>query len=121
VCRPGRSSQKSVLECVLCRMCSLYALAETFKSQYSVIFCVCVCVCVCVLYIYIHIHTYVCMYVRMYGHVRMYVHTCCVIINPPIPSSRFKHFVFLRPIFFLLHKRANPRVIPCNDLKKRNL
>ncbi len=66
VCRPGRNSKKSVLECVLYRTCSLYALAETFKSQYSVNLCVCVCVCVCVLYICIHIYICICMYVCMY-------------------------------------------------------
>ena len=45
----------------------------------------------------------------------IYVHTCSVLTNPPIPSSRCKHFVFLRPIFFLLHKTANPRAPPCNE------
>ncbi len=47
----------------------------------------------------------------------MYVYTCYGPINPPISSSRCKHFVILRPNTFLLHKRANPRVPPGDDLK----
>jgi hypothetical protein len=35
VCRPGRSSQKSVLECVLCRMCSLYADDDLQKKLFG--------------------------------------------------------------------------------------
>ena len=50
-------------------------------------------------------------------HTCMYIHTCCVLIKPPIPSSRSKHLVFLPPNIFLLHKRANTRVHPCNDLE----
>ncbi len=46
------------------------------------------------------------------------VHTCCVLTNPPIPSSRCKHFVVLRPNIFSFHKSANPRPPPCNDLQK---
>ena len=60
--------------------------------------CMCVCVCVCM-------------------DVRMYVYTCYVLTSPPIPSSRCKHFVGLRPNIFLLHKRADPRVPHCNDLE----
>jgi hypothetical protein len=41
-----------------------------------------------------HAYIYVCMYVCLY------VHTCYILIIPPIPSSRCKHFVFLRPFFF---------------------
>ena len=36
------------------------------------------------------------MYACMYGC--MYVYTCCVLTNPPIPSSRCNHFVVLRPV-----------------------
>ena len=43
--------------------------------------CMCVCVCVC-------IYTY--------------VRTCYVLTNPSIPSSRSKHFIFLRPNFFYI-------------------
>ena len=37
----------------------------------------------------------------------MYVHTCCVLTNTPIPSSRCKHFVILRPVKILLHARGH--------------
>jgi hypothetical protein len=83
---------------------------KTFYIQY--IICVCVCVrerererereC---------ISMYVCMCVYTY------VHTCYVLTNPPIPSSRCKCFVFLRPVYILLHKRTNTRPPPCNVLK----
>jgi hypothetical protein len=38
-------------------------------------------------------HTYVCI---IYIHIRTYY----VLTNPPIQSSRSKHFIFLRPGFF---------------------
>ena len=47
-----------------------------------------------------------------------YVRTCYVPTNPFIPSSRCKHFVILRPVEILLHKRTNPRVPPCEPLQK---
>jgi hypothetical protein len=50
----------------------------------------------------------------------MYVHTCYVLTNPPIPyipSSRCKHFINLRPVEILLHERGRPRVPPCKPLK----
>ena len=43
-----------------------------------------------VIYACMHAYMYVCMYV--------YVHKCYVLTNPPIPSSRCKCFVFLRPV-----------------------
>ena len=49
-------------------------------------------------------------------YICMYVHMCCVLIRPPIPqikSSRCKNFILKS---FLLHKRTNTRVPPCNDL-----
>ena len=54
---------------------------------------------------------YACMYIRMYVgmHACMYdtyVYTRYVLTNAPIPSSRCKHFVNLRPNKSLLHKRA---------------
>jgi len=30
----------------------------------------------------------------------VYIRTCCVLTNPPIPSSRSEHFVYLRPTIF---------------------
>ena len=51
--------------------------------------------------------------VELEGLGTLHVHTCYVII---IPSSRCKHFVILRPVEILLHKRTNPRVHSCNDL-----
>ena len=96
--------------------------------------------------IYIYIHTYVHMYththIHIHIHIRMYVcmcvciyiciirtymthiHTHYVLTDPPIPSSpsheltksQSKDFIILRPNFLLLHKRANPRPPPCNDL-----
>ena len=53
----------------------------------------------------------------MYVH----VHTCYVLIRPPIPyitSSRCKRLNKFCPIEILLHKRTNPRVPPCKHLKK---
>ena len=41
-----------------------------------------------------------CMYVFMY--VCMYIHTCCVLTNPPIPSSRCKYFVVLCPAYLCM-------------------
>jgi hypothetical protein len=40
----------------------------------------------------------------------MYVHTCYVLTNPPIPSSPCDHIINLSPNFFLHRERANPRV-----------
>ncbi len=34
----------------------------------------------------------------IYIHVCIYVYTCYVLTNPPIPSSRCNHFVVLRPV-----------------------
>jgi hypothetical protein len=48
-------------------------------------------------YIFIHMYVYVCMYVCICMCICMYVYTCYVLTKPPIPSSRCKHFVFLRP------------------------
>jgi hypothetical protein len=53
----------------------------------------------------------ICIYV-----LHTYVHTCYVLTNPPIPSSRCKCFVFLRPVSILLHKRTKPSPPPCNAL-----
>ena len=67
---------------------------------------------------YMYVYTYVCismyvylcmyiggpflarvlMYVCIHAYVCMYIHTCCVLTKPPIPSSRCKCFVFLRPV-----------------------
>jgi hypothetical protein len=53
---------------------------------------------------YTYICIFVCTYIRMYVHkniqkyVCMYIHTCYVLTNPPIPSSRCKYFVVLRPV-----------------------
>jgi hypothetical protein len=66
-----------------------------------------VCIYVC-MYVYLYIH----MYMYMYMYMCMYLHTCYVLTNPPIPSSRCKHYMFWRPNKFLLHKRANPRGSP---------
>ncbi len=55
------------------------------------------CIYVC-MNVFMHVYTYVCMYV--YASCVCIIHTCYVLIDPPIPSSRCKHFVFLRPIFF---------------------
>jgi hypothetical protein len=52
-----------------------------------------VCVCVC-MYAYIYVCVCVCVCVCLYT----YVHTCYVLTNPPIPSSRCKYFVVLRPV-----------------------
>jgi len=60
---------------------------------------------------YILVCVRACVYICMF--VCMYVHTCCFLI---IPSSRGKHSVNLRPVEILLHKRANARAPPCNDL-----
>jgi len=46
------------------------------------------CVCVCVCGVFLCVCVCVC----------MYVHTYCVLTNPPIPSSRCKYFVVLRPV-----------------------
>ena len=67
------------------------------------------------------VHVKMCVYIYIYiyiGHwgerpsrqiICMYVvHTYYVLTNPPIPSSRSKHFIFLRPNFFT-SQRANPR------------
>jgi hypothetical protein len=40
-----------------------------------------------------HGEAYACIHVG-----NMHVHTCYVLTNPPIPSSRCKCFVFLRPV-----------------------
>jgi hypothetical protein len=55
--------------------------------------CACVCVCVCV---YVRIRMYV-----------LYIHITSK-INPPIPSSRSKHFVKLRPNFFYIARELTP-------------
>jgi hypothetical protein len=78
--------------------------------------CMYVCMSVCI-YVCLYACMSVCLYVRMFVCMSVYVHTRCVLTNLPIPSPRSKHFIFLRPNFFLHHKRANPRVPPCNDLK----
>jgi hypothetical protein len=44
-----------------------------------------------IIYLNIHIGMYVCI-------IRMYIRTCYVLTNPPIPSSRSKYFVVLRPV-----------------------
>ena len=50
----------------------------------------------------------------------MYVHTSGVLTNPPIPFSRCKHLVILRPVEILLHKRAHPSPPPLvTTLKKK--
>ena len=50
----------------------------------------------------------------------MYVHTCYVLIQPPIPyikSSRCKRLHKFRPVEILLYERGRPRPPPCNVLK----
>ena len=84
-----------------------------------------ICMYVCI-YIYLYTYAYMCVqpcegtlhththtHTHTHAHMYMYVHTCYVLV---IPSSRCKHFVNLRPVEILLHKRANTRVPPCNDL-----
>ena len=46
----------------------------------------------------IHTHTHT--HTNTHTHTHTYVHTCYVLVNPPIPSSPCKHLVFLRPFFF---------------------
>ena len=75
----------------------------------------CVCVYVC-MYVCVYVCTYVCIHRPIQNSPCLYVHTCYILTNPHILSSRCKHFVFLRPNLFLHHKIANPRVPPCNDL-----
>jgi len=72
------------------------------RSAWLPAVCVCVCVCVCararacvracvrmcVSITHTHTHTRVCVCMDAY------IHTCCVLTNLPIPSSRCKHFVF---------------------------
>jgi len=63
------------------------------------------------------IHT-ICIYI-ICMYVFVYVHVCCVLIRPPIPyitPSSCKRLRKFRPRKSLLHKSANPRVPPCNDL-----
>jgi hypothetical protein len=62
---------------------------------------------------------YACMYC-MRG-----MHVCTYVIRPNSPthtiyyaSSRCKRLHKFRPIEILLHKRTNPRVPPCEPLKK---
>ena len=45
----------------------------------------------------------------------MYVHTCNVLTNPPIPSSPCNHIVILRPIFFYIARELT-QGSPCNVL-----
>jgi hypothetical protein len=45
-----------------------------------------------------HTHTHTNMYIYTCMYVYTYVHTCCVLTNTPIPSSRCNHFVVLRPV-----------------------
>ena len=47
----------------------------------------------------------------------MYVHISYVLTNPPIPTSRCKYFVVLRPVKILLHERGCKRPPPCNVIK----
>jgi hypothetical protein len=54
----------------------------------------------------------VCMCICVY----VYVYTCYVLTNPPIPSSRSKRIVILRPNFVLHRERTNQGPPPCNDL-----
>jgi len=58
------------------------------------------------MYVCISVHLYICMSVCLY--VCMYIHTyirmCYVLTNPPIPSSRCKDFVVLRPAENLLRE-----------------
>jgi hypothetical protein len=78
-----------------CGSCSLRDLSDDELVQEMKEVCVyvymCVCVCVCVS---------VCIYICMVACMKlcMYVHTCYVLTKPPIPSSRCKCFVFLRPV-----------------------
>ena len=54
---------------------------------------------------------FICTCVYMYTY--MYIHTCCVPMNQPIPSSRSDHFIKLRPNFFYIAKgltHGSPRV-----------
>ena len=81
--------------------------------------------------IYTYIHTYIHTYIYtkmsemglaqdMQQEVYIYVHTCYVLIYPPIPyiaSTRCKYFVVLRPVEILLHERGRPSPPPCNVLK----
>ena len=50
------------------------------------------------------LHTYVCMYIHMY------VVTCYVLPNPPIPSSPSNHIANLHNLLCLHRERADPRL-----------
>ena len=65
------------------------------------------------MYIRIYVSVYVCMYVCMY------VHKFCLQTKPPIPSSPCNHIANLHKILFLHRERANPRVPPGSDRKKK--
>jgi hypothetical protein len=73
--------------------------------------CMYVCIYVCIVCMYVsYVCMYVCMYVYtciycdpisppiLYTHIHTYIHTCYVLTKPPIPSSRYNHFVVLRPV-----------------------
>ena len=57
------------------------------------------------MYVCLYVYTYVCRYACLHVCIT-YVYTRYVLTNAPIPSSRCKHFVNLRPNKSLLHKRA---------------
>ena len=86
-------------------------LKASLTELAGVLLCLFLHICMYVISFHNDAYIHVCMYIHTY------VHTCYVLTNPPIPSSHCKHFVFLSPNCFLLHKRTNQRVPPCNDLK----
>ena len=65
-------------------------------------------------YAYMYIYTYMCVYVCTYVHdVHINIkYTWCMYVCRLCKFSRCKHFVFLCPNIFSLHKRANPRDPP---------
>ena len=75
---------------------------------------VCMYVCMCVS---MYVCMYACMYVCMY--IRMYVHTCFVLTNPSIPSSRCKHcinFDLFKFCFMRGGTQGFPLVNPLNSV-----
>jgi hypothetical protein len=82
--------------------------------------CHCICIHVCT-YIRMYVCVCVCMYVCMY--IRMHLHTGYVQTNPPIPSSRCKHFVFLCPNFLYFTReltKGSPLVTTLNCFPPSN-
>jgi len=107
---PRRGNLLRSIELGLADAAAAEASARRGLAKATVRVCVCVCVCVCV---------YECMYTYVYTYVcDTYIHTCYVLISPPIPyitSSRCKRLRILRPVeimFFLSFRRAPPLKCP---------